>query len=458
MNLPAVIHDNMVLQQNAEVPIWGTGEPGERMTVVMRDQRVMTTADGEGRWRVGLKPLKAGGPFEMTLSGNQTVTLHNVLVGEVWVCSGQSNIAWPVRRSLNAEQEIARADHPMIRLFTVQQTVADQPLQDTGGRWGVCSPETVGDFSGTGYFFGRDLHRALDVPVGLISSSLGGTRAEVWTSLPALQSDPDFRPFLDQWAQAMAECPDMAKIDRRAYRQPAGLYQGMVAPLIPYAIQGVVWQQGLSNADQAYIYRKLFQGLIQEWRRAWGQGDFPFLFVQMPSYPHAQEDSTVAELKESQATALSLPKTGMVVSMDIGEPTGDGLHFKDKQEVGRRLCLTAQAVAYGRDIVCSGPLYESMTVEGNRVRLRFKHGDGGLVARGGLKGFMVAGPDRKFIWGAETRIEGETLLVWSDSVQNPVAVRYAWGANPVCNLYNRAGLPASTFRTDDWPGVTYDKR
>lgn len=493
MKLPAVINDNMVLQQNAEVPIWGTGEPGEQVTVTLGDQRVTATADGKGRWMVRLSPLKAGGPFEMTISGNNTVTLRNVLVGEVWVCWGQSNMVWPVQHSLNVEQEVAEAEHPKVRMFTAPRTVDAQPLRDTDsewaassdeirqdvkvmahlqeteGKWVVCSPQTVGDFSGTGYFFGRDLHKALGVPVGLINSSWGGTSAEVWTSLPTLQSDPDFKRFLDHWEAAVAECPQVEKIDRRALRQPAGLYQGMIEPLIPYAIKGVVCHQGEANVHQAYVYRKLFRLLIQDWRRAWGQGDFPFLFVQLQATRYDYYNYAVAEFRESQATALALPKTGMVVALDLAEPSADPWHPKNKQEVGRRLYLVAQKIAYGQDVVYSGPIYESMVVEGNKIRLRFKHADGGLVARGGepLKGFFIAGPDRKFIWATEAKIEGNEIVVWSDYVagpnsrsggtQNPVAVRYAWEGNPVCNLYNGAGLPASPFRTDDWPGVTYDK-
>jgi len=490
VKLPAVISDNMVLQKGTQVPIWGTAEPGERVTVTMGEQQVKTTADSEGRWIIKFEPLDVDEPFEITVAGNNTITLHNVLVGEVWVCSGQSNMQWPVSLAANAEKEIAESDYPMVRLYTVKRTVAEQPLQDTEGNWAACSPEAVKSFSAVGYFFGRYLHKELDTPVGLIHSSWGGTPAEAWTSLSTLEQGPEFKPILDRWEQILANYPQEQEKYQQLLAQweqevenakkegkpeprkpqppvgpnhphrPAGLYNGMIAPLIPYAIKGVIWYQGESNASRAYQYRKLFPAMIHNWRHSWGQGDFPFLFVQLANFMETQpqpSESAWAELQEAQLMTLALPKTAMAVAIDIGE--AKDIHPKNKQDVGHRLGLAALASTYGHDVVYSGPIYESMTVENDKVRLRFRHIDGGLVSQNGeqLKGFAIAGPDQKFVWG-EAKIDGDTVVVWSDQVQQPVAVRYAWADNPVCNLYNKAGLPASPFRTDDWPGVKVGKQ
>jgi sialate O-acetylesterase len=491
VKLPALISDNMVLQQGRKVALWGTAESGEEVTVTFGGQKVAGTADAEGRWKVELGPLKAGGPSEMTVAGKNTLTLHNVVVGEVWICSGQSNMEMAVGNSphawggvLNAEKEIAAGNYPMIRHFTVKKVVAGQPQKDVTGQWVVASPQTVGEFSAVAYFFGRELHKGLGVPVGLIDSSWGGTPAEAWTSAPALEAEPElktlprdweqkvagypklleqFRKDLDQWEQSAQRAeaegkpalppPEMPADPRGNSWRAAGLYNGMIAPLIPYTIAGAIWYQGESNAGRAYQYRKLFPSMIRDWRRAWGQGDFPFLFVQLASFIQEWSPKTCwAELREAQTMTLSLPNTGMAVTVDIGEPYD--IHPKNKQEVGRRLALAAEANAYGRKVAYSGPLYDSMTIEGDSVRLRFKHVDGGLATKGGpLKGFEAAGEDRKF-FAAEAMVAGDTVVVRSSTVLRPVAVRYAWADNPECNLFNKAGLPASPFRTDDWPGVT----
>jgi len=490
VKLPAVISDNMVLQQNTKVPVWGTAEPGEQVTVTLGEQQLVTTADNEGRWTVKLAPLDAGGPFELTVAGNNTITLHNVLVGEIWFCSGQSNMQWPVNLAANAEQEKAESNCSTIRLFSIKRTVAGQPLQDTEGKWVACSSETVMSFSAVGYFFGRYLHKELETPVGLIHSSWGGTPAEAWTSRSTLESDAEFKPILDHWEQTLAKYPQAEKEyqkqlaqwkqdvanakneGKKAPRKPqtpigpnhphraAGLYNGMIAPLIPYAIKGVIWYQGESNAGQAYQYRKLFPMMIQNWRRDWGQGDFPFLFVQLANFMKRQPqpaESAWAELREAQLMTLVLPKTAMAVAIDIGE--ANDIHPRNKQDVGYRLGLAARTIAYGSDVVYSGPIYESMIVEDDKVRLRFKHIGSGLVTRDSepLKGFAIAGPDHKFAW-ADAKIDNNTVVVWSEQVPNPIAVRYAWADNPDCNLYNKAGLPASPFRTDDWLGITKGKQ
>jgi sialate O-acetylesterase len=496
VRLPALFSDNMVLQREAKVPIWGTAEPGETVTVTLGDQRVTGSADSQGRWKVELSPLATGGPFEMTISGKNKLTLHNVVVGEVWICSGQSNMEMAVAstaRALggvrNADQEIAAANFPMIRQFAVKRAVAGQPQDDMQGQWVAASPQTAGEFTATGFFFARELHKTLGVPIGLINSSWGGTPAEAWTRAAALAAEPalasigkdweqkladypklleKFRQELDEWHQASLKAdaegkpappaPQFPADPRSNPWRPAGLFNGMIEPLIPYGIRGVIWYQGESNAGRAYQYRKLFPVMIQDWRRVWGQGDFPFLFVQLAGFMQNSAPNTAwAELREAQLMTLSLPKTGMAVAADIGEPYD--IHPRNKQEVGRRLALAAQAIAYGKNVTYSGPIYESKSLQGNKIRLRFKHASGGLVAKGGerLRGFEIAGEDRKFV-SAEARIEGDTVVVHSDKVPHPVAVRYAWADYPECSLYNRADLPASPFRTDDWPGVTADSR
>jgi len=487
VKLPALISDNMVLQQGQPAAIWGTADPGEEVTVSLDGEKRETTAASNGRWKVELGPLKAGGPWEMTVAGINTLTIHNVLVGEVWVCSGQSNMEYAVEGRpgvlggvMNAGEEVAAAHYPRLRLFKVQVAVAGKPQSDVQGHWEMASPGTVRDFSAAGYFFGRDLHQALRVPVGMIDSSKGGTPAEAWMSVATLEADPALKMVLDSWRQIIAEYPQVldkyeqalsgweksaeqaeagGKVapqfpkppqDPRSHRwRDAGLWNGMIAPLTPYRIAGVIWYQGESNADSPYQYRHVFTRLIRSWRRAWGEGDFPFLFVQLASFKVGGEDpDSWAVLRESQAKALALPKTGMAVAIDIGD--AHSIHPRNKQEVGRRLALAAEAVAYGRKVDDQGPTFKSLRAEKGTLRLRFSHVDGGLAARGGaLAGFQIAGEDQKFV-PAEAQIQGSEVVLSSPLVPKPLAARYAWADYPQCNLYNRAGLPAPPFRTDRW--------
>ena len=491
VRLPAVISDNMVLQQGGTSPIWGWAEPGEKVRVSgsWQSRGWETTADKNGKWMVRIEPPKAGGPYNITIEAKNTITISNVLVGEVWVCSGQSNMQF-ILRSTRDKEEIKAADYPEIRLFTVKQAIAEEPQDNCGGRWLVCNPQTAAHFSAVAYFFGQRLHKELNVPVGLIHTSWGGSPAEAWTKKSVLESDPQLKSFLTRHADWLAKYPEVKreyeqkmkkwreavararaqggkvppkpqKMDAlRKQRKPAGLYNAMLVPLMPYRIAGVIWYQGESNTGQAYAYRKLFPAMIQNWRNDWGQGDFPFFFVQLANFeaivPEPAE-STWAELREAQLMALSLPNTGMAVIIDIGE--ADNIHPKNKKDVGRRLALLALAKTYGKDLVYSGPIYKSMKIEGNKIILHFEHIGGGLVAGGGgpLKGFAIAGADRKFVW-ADAKIDGDVVVVSSERVAGPVAVRYAWADNPVCNLYNSQGLPASPFRTDDWPGKTMGKK
>jgi len=490
VKLPALFADNMMVQRDARIPVWGTAAPGEKITIRLSDRKASATAGDDGKWAAMLKPIEAGGPFDLTVSGVNTITIHNVLAGDVWVASGQSNMAWPVRKALNPETEIAAADFPKIRLFSVRLAPKETPQEDVRGQWEVCSPRTVEPFSAVGYYFGRELHTTLGVPIGIINTAVGATPAEAWTDAATLRSDPDFKPILDRWDQAVAEFPKTSAEYQQKLTEwkaavkkaeeektpapkepqmpygpghpdtPSGLYNGMIAPLVPYAIKGVIWYQGESNALRAHQYRKLFPAMIGGWRHAWGQGDFPFLFVQLANFVLVvpkPSDSTWAEMREAQLMTLSLGNTGMAVAVDIGEQ--DEIHPKNKQEVGRRLALVAEGIVYRMKIEYYGPMFRSMSVREGKAVVRFDHAGSGIVAKGGgpLKGFAVAGADRKFFW-ADASIDGDTVVVTSDKVAEPVAVRYAWANNPVCNLYNAEGLPATPFRTDDWPGLTDDAR
>jgi sialate O-acetylesterase len=608
--------EHAVLQQGMKVPVWGTADVGEAVTVEIAGQTATTTAGKDGNWRVHLPPMKAGGPFTLTISGKNKVVLSDILIGEVWVCGGQSNMERQLglragqQPITDWEKEVAAAAHPQIRQFGVAQTKSATPLATATGQWVVCSPDTVKDFTAVGYFFGRDLHLARNVPVGLIHSSWGGTPAEAWTNEEALQKMADMAeamaqvkltlaapkaaqqrhdenleawflasdvgsatghpwsaPTLDTdgwkpmkvptlwedagepdlngvvWFRRTFELPDSAghvkgeleldmvdDIDTtwlngvklgtttgynipRRYPIPAGvlkpgrnviavrvldtgggggiwgdqrlrlvfdgnneiplsgswnyrigkdlkdgpwppssitgdvntptvLYNGMIAPLVPYAIRGVVWYQGESNVGRARQYRTLFPGLIAGWRQAWGQGDFPFLFVQIA--PHAE---MLPEIREAQLIAWQhTPNTAMAVITDAGD--AHDIHPAHKQPVGARLALAARALAYGESLEYSGPVFESMKVSGRNAILQFTHLGGGLVAQGGpLKGFTVAGADKVF-HPAEATIRGNTVVVGSKSVAKPVAVRFGWANVPDGNLFNKAGLPASPFRTD----------
>lgn len=645
LSMPSIFGNHMVLQRDLPLPVWGRASPGAVVTVSFRGQTQTGTADADGAWRVKLNPGDAGGPFDLTATaGTNTLTCRDVLVGEVWICSGQSNMQMPLSGATNGAAEVAQANWPQIRLFTVAQTVTNHPAPDVRGAWSVCASNTAGGFSAVGYFFGRDIHGALNVPVGLINASVGGTPAEAWTPREALENNPILKPALGWyfettneyfaakqtadkamaewtsehrlkdpgnagakagWADPQAELaawgtirlpvmlmhsepslymqgafwfrrdvdippawaghpltltlgpiadfdatyfngkpvgatdadkPETAKVERRysvaadsvksgraviavrlfctygeggfgasnqmalaraddpqaqpipltgewRYRveygapsktaphgpvdprstaSPTKLFNGMIAPLIPYGIRGVIWYQGEANGGNGDLYRALFPALIQSWRKAWGQPpppkpsapgyDFPFLYVQLANWLHRQEvpaDCPWSELREAQLKTLAVTNTAMAVTIDIGDALS--IHPRNKQEVGRRLALAAQAIAYGRHLEYSGPIYRDMTIEKGKVRVRFDHA-GRLRARGGgeLTGFTVAGEDRRFV-PAHAKLHGDTVLVWSDEVAAPMAVRYAWHYNPECNLVNAEDLPASPFRTDDWP-------
>ncbi|MCS7314129.1 MAG: sialate O-acetylesterase [Bryobacterales bacterium] len=479
VRLPALISDHMLLQRDLPLRIWGWAEPGEQVTVRLAGQTTETVADSAGRWEVWLRPMAAGGPHELVVRGRNTISVRDVLVGEVWVASGQSNMAWPVERSRDPEKEAAAANYPRIRLFKVGLKTSEEPLEDVEGAWQPCNPETVKGFSAVGYFFARHLHERLGVPVGVIQSAWGGTPAQAWTSRATLVSEPTLQTFLIEWNRALVNWPrakrrweeglrDWERRAAEAKREgreppprpsqppgpghphtPAGLFNAMIHPLTPYAIRGAIWYQGESNATpHAHLYRTLFEAMIRDWRQAWGLGDFPFLFVQLASYGNAPPEGYWSIVQEAQLKALELRNTAMAVTIDIGEEKD--IHPKNKQDVGLRLALAARALVYGEKIVYSGPIFRQLTREGDRLRLWFDHAGGGLRARGGsLKEFLVAGADRVF-HPAHAAIEADTVVVWSAEVKEPVAVRYAWANFPEATLFNAEGLPASPFRTDNW--------
>ena len=641
VHLPAIISDNMVLQSGMKVRIWGTAKAGERVTVTFGKNAANTVADAQGRWQVWLGPSKPGAPRELIVKGDNVLTIKNVLVGDVWICSGQSNMEWPLINTDNATETLAQANYREIRLFTVEKKTATSPLDDVQGHWVVTTPEEAAHFSAVGYFFGRELYQHLKSPIGLIHTSWGGTPAEAWTSHEGLLSSPELKPIIDRYesslnampatkenyARALAkweeenlyvdrenkgealgyanpgistsdwqkmdlpkqfeaaglmidgavwfrkevvvpemwagsnlvlnltaiddfdttyfngtkigstgrETPDSYQVPRmyvvpgslvhagtnviavRVFdrageggfgragemslrspnfdlsksislrgswdykvelaleskhvdwgtrpeevgatnqNSPSVLYNAMLAPLVPFAIRGAIWYQGESNAGRAYQYRTLFPIMIRDWRRAWGRL-FPFYFVQLANWrPRKEqpEDSDWAELREAQFMTLREPRTGMAVAIDIG---GEDLHPRNKLDVGRRLAAWALADVYGEKVVPSGPLFDGFSIQGDKIRIKFKHALGLKTNDGAaVKGFAIAGDDRKFVW-AEARIDGQTIVVSSPSISKPVAVRYAWADNPGVNLYNQAGLPASPFRTDDWPGITATRR
>jgi sialate O-acetylesterase len=615
-----IFSSNMVLQRDINVPVWGTADPGEVVTASIDGLSVSARADEKGGWKLFLPAFQAGGPYQLVLKGKNTITFTDVLFGDVWVASGQSNMEWPLSKATDGAKEVNEADYPDIRMFYVPQRVGFAPKEDLeSGNWEACSPSVASNFSAVAYFFGRELHQDLDVPIGLINCNWGGTPAEAWTSPEMLKTLPDFhervltlenganwendlvannerakkkRQIIESsyngleegvtrtgyntndwktviapnweeklegivWIRKMIEVPkefkgqelrfDLGRIANQStvyfngvelgsvndpnfvaftvpaklvksgknvislriyntwgkytyfygpedqmklyaptgavledlsgpwkYNErleesfpeviryanyPASLYNGMLYAVIPYGIKGVVWYQGESNAGRAYQYQTLFQSMIQDWRVRWGQGYFPFLFVQLANYmdvPKQPEDNAWAELREAQTMALTLQNTGMAVTMDIGERFD--IHPRNKKEVGHRLALAAKKIAYGQEIVYSGPMYSGIEINGNEVEVAFDFVGRGLTMKGDrLKGFQIAGQDKRFYW-AEAQIVGGKVFVKSDKVRQPVAVRYNWSINMDGNLYNNNGLPASPFRTDDWPGITINNK
>jgi len=484
----ALFGDHMVLQSGISVPVWGTADAGETVTVSFNGQAKSATAGADGRWMVRLADLKPGGPFEMTIAGKNTIVVKDVLVGEVWLGSGQSNMAFTVSKAhasyagmLDEEKEIAAANYPQLRMFTGKNAKSYEPKDEIEGEWLIASPATVGDFSAVGYLFGRDLNQALHVPVGILTLAYGASTAESWLPRAALAGDPLLRPMLDKFDARetyFREHPEATKpgatdadappapqtLNARPGKpgplhdpvqdqhQPTVLFNGMIDPVIPYAIRGAIWYQGESivgGSNGVLLYSHVMETLVTDWRKLWGEGNFPFYVVQLAALKNVSNNPMV---REQQAKILSLANTGMAVTIDIGDP--DNVHPKNKEPLGDRLTKIALANVYGRKEEFSGPVFASMKMDGGAVRIRFTHA-GGLTAKDGpLKWFQIAGADQKFV-DAEAKIEGDTVVVRSQQVSAPVAVRYAWDNYPEgANLYNAAGLPAAPFRTDTWDALT----
>ena len=522
VKLPTIFGDHMVLQQDQALPIWGTADPGEKVKVAIDDRSAETTAGADGKWMIKLAPLATGtAAVTLTVSGKNTLTLSDVLVGEVWLTSGQSNMELTLHYMQTGKADAAEATDPQLRLFQVNRQPGLEPRTDFAvGKWVVCSPKTAEVFSAVSYYFGRDLRTELKRPVGIISTAWGGTPIEAWISLDDLQKNRDFQRFVDKFEKVKAAFPeanaafpaqqaaftaDMAQWQKEVgvtfspllkqwqadaqkarvahqpdpprpvpsrpqpkppvpprgdLNTPTDMFNGNVAPIIPYAIRGVVWYQAESNGPSANQYRDLFSTLAAGWRDKWGEGEFPILFVQLPRF---EPGLNWPLLREQQLKSLAVPKTGMAVAIDVGDP-GD-VHPQNKTVVAQRLVLVARHVAYGQDdLVWSGPMYDSMKIEGNAIRASFTQVGGGLkigaspwtavgsdpIPTDHLAGFAIAGADQKW-FPADAKIDGNTVIVSSPQVPNPVAVRYGWENSPACNLYNAEGLPAATFRTDDWP-------
>jgi len=486
--------DHMVLQQGIRNKVWGTASSGENITVSIANQTHSTTAGDDGNWSVYLDAINDyGGPHTLTVAGTNTVAFNDVLIGEVWVCSGQSNMQWSVDRANDPDLEKASANFPDIRLISVPQVGTQDRKSNFNGSWAVCSPKTVGSFSAVGFFFGRQLHQTLEVPIGLINNAWGGSACEAWIDRARLAADDRFAPLLDRWATTEAGMPaaiktyqqqlntwkaqaEKAKAKKkpaprqprnpadllRGNARPGNIYCGVLAPTIGYGIKGVIWYQGESNASRAMQYRDLFPFMIESWRSEWGLGDFPFYWVQLADFRDEEPtpgDSEWAELREAQTMTMDkLPKTGEAVIIDIGE--GKDIHPKNKQDVAKRLARWALAKTYQKPgIACQSPRYKASEKQGNKIVLSFNsiepqaNGWRPFDVREPV-GFTIAGADKKFVAASARILSDGRIEVWSDAVSDPVAVRYAWADNPVCNLYSAGGLPLTPFRTDDFPGVT----
>ncbi|HXR39032.1 MAG TPA: sialate O-acetylesterase [Terracidiphilus sp.] len=475
VTLPRILSSHMVVQRDLPVHVWGKAALGEAIGVSFRGETRTTATGPLGKWSVYLKPGGAGGPFVLTVTGTpatgepQTVTLDDVLVGDVWVASGQSNMEFQMRQAGTADQDLPQAANAHIRLLTVKHKAVDYPLDDveTEG-WAASTPETAKDFSAVGWYFAREIEQREHVPVGVIDSTWGGTVADAWTREAALGADAALVPVFAAWGKMTEHETDALAREKDEQRQrdeakaagkpepqfpwhpqldswgPGMLWNGMITPLTPFAIRGVIWYQGESNSAlaRAPLYGRVLRTMIEDWRHEWGVGDFPFLFVQISNFKSSPAEDW-AELREQQLKTLALRNTAMAVTIDIGNP--DNVHPTDKLDVGLRLALAARALSYGEDVSYSGPIFRQATPEGGAIRVWFEHHAKGLMARGGdLTGFEVAGSDVKFV-AATAKIEGSTVVASSPDVAEPVAVRYGWANSPQCNLFNGEGLPASPF-------------
>ncbi|PXY46606.1 sialate O-acetylesterase [Flavobacterium hydrophilum] len=477
VKLPALVSDNMVLQQNTKVNLWGWASPNEKINIQLgwQNSSIEVVANSTGDWKVGVDtPQGSEKAYSININASNKIVLNNILIGEVWICSGQSNMYFPVGKEegtwktgvKNYEEEIVNANFPNIRLFTVLTNASPKPLDDVTGRWAACSPETIKTFSAVAYFYGRDLYKKLNVPIGLISTSWGGTKAEAWTSQNVLEENPDFLTILEEdaknektyqeklesyylnlknekLANNNALKTELKKPKKEANKTSYVLYNAMLHPLINYTMKGVIWYQGESNSGKAQLYQTLFPAMVKNWRDDWKQGDFPFYYVQIT--PHKGQ---TPEIREAQLLSLkTIPNSGMAVTTDVGDT--NNIHPINKQTVGHRLALIALAKTYKEDkLVYSGPIYNHMKIKKDKIQLFFDHADSGFKKTNeNLKEFEIAGDDKTY-YPAVAKIDGKTIVVSSDKVKNPKSVRFAWKAVPEPNLFNAENLPASPFRTD----------
>ena len=495
VSLNNMFGDHMILQQGIKNKVWGKADPGEAVTVTLGGQSKSATAGPDGAWHVLLDPvMEYGGPHTLTVKGKNTVTFNDVLIGEVWVCSGQSNMQWSVNQANDPDLEKAAAKFPNIRFISVPQVGVQEPQWNFTGKWQACSPETVGEFSAVGYLFGRQLHQTLGVPIGLIDNAWGGSAAEAWVKRDKLATHPvlkvlhekwqkeeanfetakaEFEKKMAEWTAAATKAkaegkpepggkPQHPDARMKGNARPGNIHSGVLTPSIGYGIKGAIWYQGESNAGRAYQYRELFPFMIQSWRDEWSLGDFPFYWVQLADFkPEKTEpaESDWAELREAQTmTMKKLPNTGEAVIIDIGE--GKDIHPKNKQDVAKRLARWALAETYKvPGIAVRSPLYKGMEKQGSKIVLSFdnvgtKAGDWRPFDVPEPIGFTIAGAEKKFVPAKAVILPDGRIEVGSEAVTDPVAVRYAWADNPVCNMYSAAGLPLTPFRTDDFPGVT----
>ena len=483
-----VFNDHMVLQRDMIVPVWGKADPAAEITISINQINQSTTASDSGNWTMELPAMPAGGPYQMTISDSSTtITYGDIYIGDVWLCSGQSNMDMTVAMGNqywcgvdNADQEVANADYPLIRVFDVPFVTSEYPLDSVTCEWMICSPQTAGSFSAAAYFMARDLYLKYNIPIGLITSAFGASTAESWTSRESLIAHPQLRFLIEnyaekkeaydadperqrkykenlaKWQSACQKAEEEGKLLPRGVKiedprddqhSPYTCYNGMIAPLIPYAIKGTIWYQGESNQPTSKLYDVIMENMIADWRNRWQQGDFPFIYVQLANYGKESDNpnkpSPFAEVRYAQLQNLQIANTAMATAIDIGD--AGNIHPKNKQEVGRRLALCADALAYDQPTEYMGPIYKEMKVEGNKAIISFDHIGSGLAVHGEkLEGFAIAGRNNEYIW-ADAQIVGDTVVVSSEKVKNPISVRYAYADNPKCSLYNKEGLPASPF-------------
>lgn len=470
LRLPNILSNNAVLQRGRPIHIWGYSSPNESITVQFNNKNEQATADSHGQWQLWLAPEPAGGPYTLTVTGSNNeppLTVSNILVGDVWFASGQSNMQMPLQGFgptmpiKNSAQEIAGSNYPNIRLLHIPNTASDSPAPDIAATWTACDPTTTPTFSAVAYFFARDLESRFHVPIGIIDSTWGGTPISSWMSNSLLQSHPGFQPVYNKWRAFQATLPQVTVLGEQQPQpatpkkhvwhpdpkswHPSWLWNGMVAPVTPYTIRGFIWYQGETNATDQWnpdLYKRLFPAMIQNWRAQWHEGNLPFLYVQISSFDAPKDHWGV--IRNAQRTTLDLRNTGMAVSLDVGEK--HNIHPADKQTVAQRLALTAYRTSYGQQVEDEGPLFRQVIRQGEQLRIYFTHTAQGLVSKGGpLKGFEIQSPSGKWHY-VNAIIQGNTVVVDTTSVPNTPAVRYAWANYTTANLYNGVGLPASTFK------------